>query len=254
MYKEAHQVAKKIALKAGALSLKYCDKLEVAVQKHALDIATNADLAVEDLIVSEIKKVYPEHNFFTEEKNTLDQNSKYTWVIDPIDGTKNYFRQLPFFCNAIALKEDEEVVLGIVYNPRTGEMFSAYKGGGAFLNEKKLAVAHETDLTKAFLYVEWPNSTRGKEEYERMNNLLQKLQPCCYRMRSVGSAELGLAYVAQGAFDAYVDLTNTTKEWDWAAGSCLITEAGAVYRELANGTRLGGNAELLDKIEMILRI
>lgn len=251
-FKAHYELACQLAREAGKLALQYWDKLEVAVTKEAQDIATNADLAIEDLLVKEIKKVYPEHNFLTEEHNSLDQKSDYTWVVDPIDGTKNYFRKIPIFCVAIALRYHGEEVLGVVFNPATNEFFGSYQGGGAYLNEQKLEVSSENSLDKAFLYVELPNSTKAPEIYAKMNASLQKLQPSCYKIRSLGSAELALAYVASGAFDAYVDLSLTTKDWDWAAGAALVREAEGVYRELAGGIRLGGNKKLLQAIEEIL--
>ena len=138
------EVAKKAALEAGKIQMDYFDKeKQISTKSTETDIVTQVDLLSQDIIVKIIKQDFPDHNFLAEEKD-LDEkhNSKYTWIIDPIDGTVNYAHSIPMFCVSIGLKKDDKIVVGVVYVPSLDEMFWAVKGQGAFFNNTKINVSN----------------------------------------------------------------------------------------------------------------
>lgn len=228
--------AKKIALDAGDIVKKfyYSDSLDIE-NKSEKDLVTEADKACEKFLVEKIKSEFPDHGILGEE-GTAKEGKEYTWIIDPIDGTSNFAHKLPIFAISIGLEKNEngrkEIILGIVYNPVTGEFFYAEKGKGAFMEmiganginmeSKKLHVSKEEKLSKSLLetgfHPGFPEIMKENFKY------FEKLQLASHTVRRLGAASIDLAYVAAGYFDGYWELK--LKPWDLAGGSLLVTEAG----------------------------
>ena len=186
-------------------------------------LVTEFDKQTELNIVNELKLLLPNSGFLTEEntENNFDSHS-VNWIIDPIDGTTNFVYGIPVFSISIALRADDEIVLGIVYDPSKDEAFTAIKGGGARLNGETISVRRTKELAKAFLATGFPYF-----DFDRLDaylDVLKELLKKSHSMRRMGSAAIDLAYVACGRFDAFFEYG--LSPWDVAAGSLLVTEAG----------------------------
>ncbi|OGZ18946.1 MAG: hypothetical protein A2Z68_01575 [Candidatus Nealsonbacteria bacterium RBG_13_38_11] len=221
-----------LAKKAGKIIIDNLDKIEIVKFKDRQDIATNIDYKIEDLIIDKIKKSFPGHNINTEEKGIIKGNSDYTWIIDPLDGSKHYIRRIPLFDVSIALKHKNEIVFGLVYNPMTKEMFYAAKNKGAYLNGKKIKVSTKSNLKDSFIFAELPTFGMQRNQFNKNSKILTKLNLNSYRVRAFDTGPLGLCYVALGAFEAYVALGIPPKIGDIAAGLLILKEAGGKYTDL----------------------
>ena len=220
-------VAVKAAKEAGALVKQgfLGDKVPEGAFKEendTLQVVTEFDVAAEKLILDQLRQAFPDHAFFSEEVGDDQGDSDYRWIIDPIDGTSNYARQIPFFCVSIGLTYKNEPVLGVVYQPITDELFTAEKGKGAFLNGKKISVSNISDISKAFVTVD-----RGKTQHEkeRLVAVVAELNKHVRSMRMPGSGALQTCYVACGRFDA--GIFNGLSFYDVAAAALIAQEAGA---------------------------
>jgi len=221
-----------LAEKSGKILISNLDKIEIVKLKDRQDIATNIDYKIENLIINSIKKNFPEHNINTEERGIIKGNSDYTWIIDPLDGSKHYIRKIPLFDVSIALKHKNEIIFGLVYNPTTKEMFYAAKGRGAYLNGKRIKVSQKSNLKDSFIFAELPSCGMQSKEFIRNSKILTRLNLNSYRVRALGCGPLGLSYVASGAFEAYVALGKPPKIGDIAAGLIILKEAGGQYTDL----------------------
>jgi len=202
---EAIAVAIEAAHKAGEIILRHFRQPQEIRTKGPQDIVTQVDLDAEDIIVRTIRRAFPGHEFLGEEGHTADRDAEHLWVIDPLDGTRNYAAGIPFFCVSIALSVQGRAVLGVIYDPLHGETFSAETGAG-FLPAQN---AENPGLSLP---------------------MLMRLRPAIAAMRNMGSAALSLAYVACGRLDiAYHDRLSA---WDLLAGALLIEEAGGIATDL----------------------
>ena len=189
------------------------EKLQVS-KKGPADFVTNADLKAEKLIIEELKKAKPNYSIISEE-NGIENNKdkKNTWIIDPIDGTVNFLHGIPHFAISIALRSNNEIVSGLVFDPIKNEMFYAEKNKGAFFNNHRIRVSKKNDLNDC-LFV-----TGGKIENEPD-----------LPFRKSGCAALDMAYVASGRYDGFFQ--HNLCLWDIAAGIILVKEAGGVLNEI----------------------
>ena len=189
------------------------EKLQVS-KKGVADFVTNADLKIEKIIIEELKKARPDFSFITEENGIKkNKNTKNTWIIDPIDGTVNFLHGVPHFAISIALRSNNEIVSGLIYDPIKDEMFFAEKNNGAFLNNQKIRVSGKNDIENCLF------TTGGTLEREPD-----------FLYRKSGCAALDLAYVAAGRYDGYFQ--KNLNLWDIAAGIVLLNEAGGIMNEL----------------------
>ncbi|MBI5971541.1 MAG: inositol monophosphatase [Deltaproteobacteria bacterium] len=195
--------------------------------KGAVDIVTEMDRASEDQILTEIKKFFPEHGILSEESAEIKTMSPYRWLIDPLDGTTNYSHGFPVFCVSIAVENAGEVVLGVVYNPMLDELFTAEKGGGAYLNGKKIFVSQIKTLDKSLLATGFPYDIRktGETNLDHFSNFAVAAQA----IRRAGSAALDMSYVACGRFDGFWEMK--LKPWDVSAAGLIVKEAGGVLSD-----------------------
>ncbi|MFT4248903.1 MAG: inositol monophosphatase family protein [Pseudomonas sp.] len=223
MQKPAVTVMVKAARLAGNVLLRNINKLEAlnVVQKGRMDYASEVDADAEKVIVKELKRAYPDYGVFGEEGG-VQGNGRLMWVIDPLDGTSNYLRGFPHYCVSIALVDNGEPTDAVIFDPLRNELFTASKGAGAVLNDRRIRVSERKDLEGAMLNTGFAPRERGRAsaQLKCVDALLVQAED----IRRAGSAALDLAYVACGRADAYFEAG--VKAWDIAAGVLLVREAG----------------------------
>ncbi len=215
------ETAIKAAKAAGRVLLEGSSKpLNVLAEKRH-DVKLEMDRKAEESIISIIRETFPDHDILSEEAGSIGQGAEYQWVIDPLDGTYNYFRHIPFWSTSIGLCRNGEEVLGVVYDPIHDELFCAERGCGAMLNNRPIKVtecAHLSEATIAFAY------GSRREFLDRMAFGVDVVSRKSNKVREMGSAALHLAYVACGRMDGYFEYG--IYAWDVAAGLAILREAG----------------------------
>ena len=189
------------------------EKLQV-LKKGPSDFVTNSDLRVEKILIDELSKGKPDYSIISEENGVKkNKDIKNTWVIDPIDGTVNFLHGIPHFATSIALKRENEIISGLIFDPIKDEMFYAEKNNGAYLNNKRIRVSKKNNMRECLF------ATSGKVDGEME-----------FSFRKSGSAALDMAYIACGRYDGYFQ--KNLNLWDIAAGLILVTEAGGVINKI----------------------
>ncbi len=191
--------------------------------KGRSDIVTDVDLAAEKTILDLLTGEFPDFSILAEESKPVDGDSPYKWVVDPLDGTRNYAHGIPHFCTIIALAKDDHIIASVTYDPVREEMFTAEEGKGAFLNGTKIKASETTELSRSLLccdlgYVD--------EKAGLALDMVRSLWPGMYSIRFMGSSGLGLAYAAAGRVDLYFH--HSLMPWDVAGGLILAQESGAI--------------------------
>jgi myo-inositol-1(or 4)-monophosphatase len=263
MLKPAVNVMVKAARAGGSVLLRHMNKLDALniVEKERMDYASEVDGLAEAEIVKELRRANPEYAVLGEEGGAQKGNrgaSRYTWVIDPLDGTSNYLHGWPHWCVSIALVENGEPIHGVVFDPLRNELFTASRGSGAALNERRIRVGERKDLAGAMLVTGFPPRERARAgaQLECLRELLRDAED----VRRTGSAALDLAYVACGRADGYFEAG--VQPWDIAAGVLLVREAGGRvcdYRGAATGRMdiaeargrqlVAGNVKLIEPLQ-----
>lgn len=219
------------------------DLLKVTTKRHN-DFVTEVDSAAEAAIIGVLGSAYPDHAFLAEESGAsanLHDDHEYVWIIDPLDGTTNFIHGFPQYCVSIALQYRGQITQAVVYDPTRNDLFTATKGAGAYLNDKRIRVSRRDKLADALIGTGFPfRDLEGLDEYLQMFKLMTQ---SCAGMRRPGAAALDLAYVAAGRLDGFFE--KTLKPWDIAAGSLLITEAGGLIGNFA------GEADYLHKGDVL---
>jgi len=222
------QTAIEAARRAGrVLAERYPAHRNVTVKGYR-DIATDADTAAEAVILDLIRARFPDHTILSEEAGGGEIGSGYTWVVDPLDGTTNYAHCVPVFAVSIAVLEGGEPLIGVVHDPLHDQTFVAGRGGGARLNGAPVHVSRVARLRDAGVGLDWGHDN---EVRKRILAHLRQVLPRCGTARALGSATLGLVYVAAGWLDGYFHLA--LQPWDAAAGTLLVAEAGGRCSTLA---------------------
>lgn len=221
------------------------ENLQVSM-KGPGDFVTSADLRTEKFLIEELKKVRPDFAFLTEESGEIPGSGDCRWIIDPIDGTKNFMHAVPYFCISVGVEKHlpdgkSELIAGVVYNPISDELFIAEKGLGAFLNDRRIRVSARKELKESLIATGIPYQVSGnfQEKMRQMENAAHHVGG----LRAVGAGALDLAYVAAGRYDGfwYHDL----KPWDMAASIVLIREAGGKATGLAGDAALPRSGSVL---------
>jgi len=220
-YKEAAVLA---VHKASEIQKKYFQTdIRIETKSSHFDLLTVADLESEKAIVAEIKKHFPDHNIVAEENKYEKIDSEYTWIIDPLDGTNNFVSRLPFFCSSVALAERGEIIVGVIYDAIRGELFTAEKGEGAYLNSKRIQVSSIDNLEKALIITGFYYS-RGEEMLATLENIKKFFLKRILGLRRLGAAALDLCYIASGRASGFWEFE--LSPWDFAAAKLIIEEAG----------------------------
>ena len=209
--------------------LNHMDSLSV-VEKQRNDFVTTADTGAERAIIDEIRRNCPDHAILSEECGASGE-SEFRWIIDPLDGTKNYIHGIPHFSISIAVQHKRVTEHAVIYDPLREELYTASRGGGAYLNDHRIRVSQRKTLDGAMLATGFP--FRKKELLDRYLEMFRDLFAHATDVRRAGSAALDLAYVAAGRVDGFWELG--LKPWDMAAGALLIREAGGICSDFAGG-------------------
>ncbi|RKZ94286.1 MAG: inositol-1-monophosphatase [Gammaproteobacteria bacterium] len=210
-------------------SLQHVDHLEVTI-KSRNDFVTDVDRLAEQEIINTIRKAYPEHAILAEESGQQGENET-VWVIDPLDGTTNFLHGFPHYCVSIAVMVRGKIEHGVIYDPLRDEMFTATRGAGAQLNDRRLRVAKRKELTASLLATGFP--FKYPQYLDSYLATFNAVFPQVADVRRAGSAALDLAYVAAGRLDGYWEIG--LEKWDLAAGVLLIEEAGGVVSDFVGG-------------------
>jgi myo-inositol-1(or 4)-monophosphatase len=214
-------MATAIARDAGQLLLAQFREDHQISKKGRIDLVTEMDLKAEEFIVDQIRLRFPDHETLAEEQGSHAGNGPYKWIIDPLDGTTNYAHGYRFFSVSIAVEREGELVLGVVYDPVTEELFSASRGQGATLNNQPIHVSTENQLIDSLLVTGF---SYDQEEIKKNLKFFNRLILHSRAIRRDGSAALDLCYVACGRFEGFWELS--LKPWDVAAGRLIVEEAG----------------------------
>lgn len=214
------KVAIQAAKKAGDYLLKNFEKKDKVKFKSKHEIATMADFAAEKIILKEIKRNFPSHAILSEESGGNKKNSDYLWVVDPLDGTTNYYMKNPLFSVSISLFYKEEIVLGVIHAPYLNELYTTEKDKGAYLNSKKIHASNKKSLSKSILT--FCHGTKEKD-IKRAIKTYNHFKLKGFDMRQLGSAALELGFVAAGRTESI--MIPGAHPWDVGAGVLLVREA-----------------------------
>ncbi|SFR87566.1 myo-inositol-1(or 4)-monophosphatase [Dyella sp. OK004] len=240
MPRPAVNVAVRAARAAGNVILRYMNRIDGlnVVEKQRMDFASEVDKLAEAEIVKELRRAYPTHAILAEESGATGKGP-LQWVIDPLDGTHNYLRGIPHFSVSIALLDKGEPVYAVVFDPLRDELFTASKGDGAYLNDRRIRVGKRENLGGAMIATGFPY--RQRDHLESQLNMTRAMLGQAEDIRRSGSAALDLAYVAAARYDGYFEIG--LKPWDMAAGVLLVREAGGHYCDFAGreGIPASGN-------------
>jgi myo-inositol-1(or 4)-monophosphatase len=197
--------------------------------KRLNDFVTKVDHAAEEAIIDTVRKAYPDHAVLAEESGITEGRTEYQWIIDPLDGTTNFIHGFPQYCVSIAIRHRDALAHGVIYDPVKNELFTASKGRGAFLNDRRMRVSKCLRLAEALVGTGFPfkEMTRINVYVQQMRNMMAKSAG----IRRAGAAALDLAYVACGRLDAFWELG--LSPWDMAAGALMIQEAGGLVGDLS---------------------
>lgn len=240
------------AMKAGrSLSRDFGEVQNLQVSlKGPGDYVSQADRRAEDIVFTELAKARPGYAFLMEERGVVDgDDDQHRWIVDPLDGTTNFLHGIPLFSISIALERQGQLVAGVVYNPIMDELYTAERGGGAFMNDRRLRVAARTKLSDAVIGCGIPHLGRGHH-----GNFLIELRNVMGEVagvRRMGSAALDLAYVAAGRIDGYWE--TGLSAWDVAAGLLLVREAGGFASEPGGGQDMLESGDVVAGNEVIHR-
>ncbi len=242
----------KAAHAAGDIIARSADRIEQLQieNKDKHDFVTEVDRTAEETIIGILRQAYPDHSFLGEESGEHKPNeaalekvrklnpnveaTNYQWIIDPLDGTTNFLYGIPHYAVSIALKKDGKLDQAVVYDPMKDDLFHASRGGGAFLNNRRIRVSKRLSLEDAVLATGIPFRSNQDEIMDTYLNTLKVLSVGTAGLRRFGAASLDLAYVAAGRYDGYWEFG--LEEWDIAAGALLVQEAGGLVGDLKGGS------------------
>lgn len=207
---------------AGALQRAAFGRAGRVEHKGEIDLVTEVDRRSEEAILAIVRRRFPRHAVLAEESGESGGGGEHLWIVDPLDGTTNFSRGFPFFCVSVAVARRGRVIVGAVLQPLLGELFTAVRGAGAFLNGRRIGVSRRRLLDQAFLATGFPYDIRRGGD----DNLghFARFATRCLAVRRAGAAALDLAYTAAGRFDGFWELR--LRPWDIAAGALLVEEAG----------------------------
>ena len=232
------------------------ENLQVSL-KGPGNFVTNCDKKVEKILIDELLKARPSYSILSEEIGEINNDDSFKWIIDPIDGTSNFFHGVPHFAISIGLEHNKEIICGIIYDPIKDEMFTAEKGNGSYMNNQRMRVSSRSKLEDCMIFTGGPkrdakNRELALKEYYKFS--IKLLTP----IRKLGSASLDMAYVAAGRCDGF--LQRNLNYWDVAAGIILVKEAGGFVTDfngeneyIQNKTILATNAKINEEMIEVLK-
>lgn len=227
MWKDEMETACRAALESGRILKELFGNVTGVSKKGEIDLVTEADLRSERAVIDIISGRFPCDSIMAEESGEQGGESDRKWIIDPLDGTTNFAHSFPFFAVSIGFQVENEIVLGVVYNPCMNEFFEAEKGGGAFLNKKPISVSKRKDLKDSLVGTGFPYDIH--ENSADVMDCLKKMIVSVQGVRRAGAASVDLCYLAAGRLDGFWE--KGLKPWDTAAGSIIVREAGGVLSD-----------------------
>jgi myo-inositol-1(or 4)-monophosphatase len=228
--KDFMKLASEAARQAGKVLREGLGKRKRIEYKGEINLVTEIDRRAERVITKLISARYPEHAILAEEGEGKKGRTGYKWIIDPLDGTTNYAHGYPCFCSSIALEQEGEVILGVVYDPLRDELFSAEKAKGAYLNGKRISVSSTGRLIRSLLATGFTyDIKRDQRNLKHFRNFILSSQA----IRRDGSAALDLCYLGAGRFDGFWEMKLSA--WDVAAGALIVGEAGGKVTDFRGG-------------------
>jgi len=257
MINEVNQFKKfagELVTKAGKILLESQSKATIVKYKDLQDIATTADLASEKFIIDSIAKKYPDHSILSEEQGETDKKSDFEWIIDPLDGTKEFIRNIPMWNCSIALQFKGETIASATYRPYEDSLFSAGKDLGSFHNDQKIHVSKVEKLEEAFIYCYLPSNKRNIDKYDWAFEKLKIIGKKAYRLRALSDENSALCWMAQGGSEAYVNLANPPKIHDIAPGLLIAKEAGAFNAVNTIPLVVANNESIYNQLVDIIKI
>lgn len=225
------------------------ENLQVS-RKGPADFVSAADKRAEKILFEELQKARPTYSFLMEEAGEVEgTDGQHKWLIDPLDGTTNFLHSIPLFATAIALERNGEIVASVIYNPIMDELFTAERGGGAWLNNRRLRVAGRRTLADSVIVT--GIKVTGTADDTRTLGQLAKVSPACAGIRRSGSASTDLAWLAAGRFDGYWEAR--LAPWDVAPGLLMVREAGGFVTDYGGRNGSVYNGEVVAGNETIQR-
>ena len=217
------------------------ENLQVSL-KGPGNFVTASDIKVEKILIEELQKARPTYSILSEEIGEINNDESFKWIIDPIDGTSNFLHGIPHFAISIGLEHDKEIICGIIYDPIKDEMFTAEKGNGAYVNNKRMRVSSRSKLKDCIIFTGGPRQNpKDKElffvEYKNFSSIVKT------PIRKMGSASLDIAYVAAGRCDGFWQ--RNLNYWDYAAGIILVKESGGFVTDFNGENRYIENKTIL---------
>jgi myo-inositol-1(or 4)-monophosphatase len=229
--RRAGSIINRAALDGGGLEVR---------SKRMNDFVTRVDHAAEEAIIETVHKAYPDHAVLAEESGATAGRAEYQWIIDPLDGTTNFIHGFPQYCVSIAIRHRGALAHGVIYDPVKNELFTASKGRGAFLNDRRIRVSKCPRLADALVGTGFP--FKEVAQIERYTKQLVNLMKNSAGVRRAGAAALDLAYVACGRLDGFWEIGLSA--WDMAAGALMIQEAGGLVGDLRGEDRYLESGEI----------
>lgn len=225
------------AMKAGrslARDFGEVQNLQVSL-KGPGDYVSQADQRAEKIIYTELSRARPDYGFLMEESGEIEsKDGQHRWLVDPLDGTTNFLHGIPIFAVSIALERQGQIVAGVIFNPAMDELYTAERGGGAFLNDRRLRVAARTKLVDSVIGTGIPHLGRGKHGHYLVE--LRNVMAETAGIRRMGAVALDLAYVAAGRLDGFWE--DDMNPWDLAAGMLMIRESGGFVSDKSGGQKV----------------
>ena len=224
---QVKKISTECVKEAGKLLIDNMDKVKKVTFKAKSDIVTDIDLQSERIMINKIKSIFPEHSILSEESGFADHHSEYLWIMDPIDGTMNYYHASPPFRVALCLMYKQKPILSAIYNPVKDELYYAQAGQGATLNDKRIVVNENFELKNSIVMTHISSKKDGRA---RTILALDSIFKKTLHMRMFGSGLAAMCYVASGKFDVFFNVK--TYSWDILPGALLIQEAGGVVTDI----------------------
>jgi myo-inositol-1(or 4)-monophosphatase len=225
------------------------EQLQVS-RKGPGDFVTAADMRAEQVLYDELARARHGYSFLMEERGIIEGPDKsHFWIVDPLDGTMNFMHGIPHFAISIGLQREGELVAGLIYNPANGDVFTAEKGKGAFLNDRRIRVAARSNLEECVVVTGIPH--RGRSDHAEYLQGLGRVMAQVSGIRRSGSAALDLAWLAAGRYDGFWEMN--LHPWDMAAGIVLVREAGGFVTDLGGGKTMLETGNVLAGNEYVHR-
>ena len=218
------------------------------IEKGKFDFVSYVDKNTEVMIIKQLSELLPSAGYITEEGQAEYNEEEYCWIIDPLDGTTNFIHDFAPFCVSIALCKSDKILIGVVYEVCRDECFYAWKGGGAYLNDKPLSTSGNTEMEKAFIGIGLPYNY---EKYKPVaENIIPQFYGACAGIRLTGSAAANMCYVAAGRYDFWFEAY--IKPWDFAAGALIVSEANGIVSGFYNNPDFMASHHIIASSNQIL--